>query len=186
MELQSEKKLTGIRRILSNVIQKLLFIDVAMISGYVSLACVWLILSAVLNPQVYLPYALPLVPPWLFMASKLVRMLGIFAEIISRIKFALARHMGSKLAISLKDLERYHLDFRSEFNADPILTDAVSIINSDVKLSSTLSKLELSVEDIISLAQAKDKSAIYPSSKIVRYGFCVFACSYCIGFAWGC
>ena len=158
LELQSEKQLTGARRILSNVIQMLIFIDVSMVFAYIGLAFVWLILSAVLNPEVYLPYAFAAGTVIAVAASKLASMLGIFVEVVARVRFALARHMGGKLESSLKDLQNSMVDGEDVFNADPVLADVVAIIKSDQKLSNTLDKLGLSVDEVISLVREEEET----------------------------
>ena len=101
---------------------------------------VWLILSAVLIPEVYLPYAAGASVVMGFFSGKGKAYYDLYLKTFELFRLALAKKLEIRLQGMLKKVKASPL-FNASSNGNNVLANVVSVVKNDKKLSMTLKTL---------------------------------------------
>eukprot|EP00753_Platysulcus_tardus_P013610 PLAT3808.1.p1 GENE.PLAT3808.1~~PLAT3808.1.p1 ORF type:complete len:2608 (+),score=704.23 PLAT3808.1:801-7826(+) len=93
-----------LRRLFQLLVTALVVLCVACWAGYIVLVGVWVILGAVLNPDVYLPYASATATAALFIYAKYQQLWGMRARLMASIRERIFERLQSTLEMTLGDL----------------------------------------------------------------------------------
>ncbi len=144
---------TGVvRRFLHSVIKWSMGAYFVFLFSYVGLALVWLVLSAVLNPEVYLPYAAGANVVMTFFSGKGKAYYSLYSTSYELFRLALAKKLELRLHSMLKKVKASPL-FNSSSDGTNILANVVSVVKNDKELAMTLKDLKIQAGELIQLCR---------------------------------
>ncbi len=154
LEEQSEKKMGTLRSLLHTSISILFVVYFTFIFSYIGLALIWLIFSAVLNPDVFLPYAVGAATIITYVYRKGAVYYSLYRNAFNIIRALLGLKIEQRfqqIAVKFQKLPSI-----KSLSVNEDLSRVVAVVETDTQLSDTLKRIGIQAEQIIQLAQLCD------------------------------